>query len=90
MLCSKSSPSAPMNSATGRSRKNPSTASTTPHSADTVIISVNISFALSCFRSPMVLAIGAPPPVPNMKPTQPSTSSSGIIRLTAANAVLPA
>ena len=90
MLCSRSSPSAPMSLATGRSRKNPSAASTTPQAADTTMMRVNISFALSDLRSPMVFAMSAPPPVPNIKPTHPSTSSSGMIRLTAANGVLPA
>ena len=38
---------------------------------------------------PMVRAIRALPPAPNMKPTVPSIISTGMIKLTAAKGVLP-
>ena len=45
-------------------------------------------FSLS--PSPKVFATSAEPPVPNMKPTVDSIIRNGIIRLIAANGVLPA
>ena len=45
--------------------------------------------AFTGLPSPSVLATSAEPPVPSMNPTAPSTISRGIIRLMAANGVLP-
>lgn len=48
-----------------------------------------VSFALPFLPSPSCLAISALPPVPNMKPTMPRIISTGMMKLTAAKAVLP-
>ena len=90
MLFSSSCPAAPKSSAIGRRKIMPSTDSTTPQAAETVTISVKISFAFLSSPSPMVFAISAPPPVPNIKPIQPNIISTGIIKFTAAKGVLPA
>ena len=58
--------------------------------AETYTIMEKMSLARSRSPWPMVLAISAPPPVPNMNPTQPKPSSTGMIRFTAAKGVFPA
>ena len=82
-------PSAPSNSATGRSKICPSSANTRPQAQDTQISMEKIRLALCVFPSPIVLAIRAPPPVPNIKPMHPSITRKGMMKFTAANAVLP-
>ena len=74
----------------GRMKTMPSTASTTPRAKDTYTKSEKFRFARSGSPSPKLLATSAEPPVPNMKPTVAITIRKGIIRLTAANGVLPA
>ena len=49
----------------------------------------NCSLALFCLPSPIVLAINAPPPVPNRNPTHPNIKRKGMIKLIAVNGVLP-
>ena len=68
----------------------PIAASATPQAIEEYTISEKILLALSLSPSPMVFAISAPPPVPNIKPTQPRIISTGIIKFTAAKAVSPA
>ena len=46
-------------------------------------------FARTGSPSPSVLAISALPPAPNIKPTAPSTMSTGRMKFTAAKALLP-
>ena len=75
--------------ATGLINIIPRSPNTIPHIAENATINENMWLAFSFFPSPSHIAISAPPPVPNINPTQPRIISTGIIRLTAANEVLP-
>ena len=63
--------------------------STTPSPATHQMKSVKYREASSGFPSPSVRATMALPPVPSMKPTEPTSIGTGMMRLTAAKAVLP-
>ena len=89
MLPSRSAPSAPISDATGRRKSSPAAAITTPENAAAYTTSENVSSAFFRFPSPSVFAISAPPPVPNRNPAPPSSMRSGMMKLTAANAVFP-
>ena len=62
---------------------------TAPQAADTYTNRENSLFAFSESPSPIVLAISALPPVPNMNPMEPRIIRNGIIKLTAAKGVFP-
>ena len=49
----------------------------------------NRRFASSGLPSPMVLAIKAPPPVPNKNPTHPRIIKKGMMKFTAAKGDFP-
>jgi len=88
-LFSSSSPSAPISRAKGRRNSSPTAVSTRPQRMEAKTVMEKSLSAFSALPSPMVLAIDAPPPVPNMKPTPPRIIRKGIIRFTAAKGVLP-
>ena len=49
----------------------------------------NSSRAFSCLPSPIVFAMTAQPPAPNINPIEPSIMINGHVKLTEANDVLP-
>ena len=51
--------------------------------------SENSLWALSLSPAPMVMAMRALPPVPNMKPTVPRIIRKGMMKFTAAKGVFP-
>ena len=83
-------PSAPKSADICGKKIIPIRASTVPIKAAAKTTSENVLLAFSFSPSPKFLAISAPPPVPNIKPMQPSIISTGIMKLTAAKGVLPA
>ncbi len=81
--------SAPSSAATGRINRMPSTAITAPQAMDTYTNRENSRFAFSLSPAPMVMAMMALPPVPNIKPTAPRIIKNGMIKFTAAKGVFP-
>ena len=62
---------------------------TIPQIIVAIIRSEKIFCAFSFFPSPMILAINALPPVPNINPITPVIIRNGMIKFTAANDVFP-
>ena len=65
------------------------TAITRPETTVAAIRREKISWAFSRLPSPIIRAIRALPPVPNINPMAPTTIRNGIMKLTAANGVFP-
>ena len=86
---SSSSPSAPIRDATGLRKRMPRREITTLPAADTYTSMEKIRFAFSLSPVPMVMAIRALPPVPNINPTAPRIIRKGMIKFTAAKGVFP-
>ena len=82
-------PLAPSTTAIGRINIIPITDSATPDTMQRYISIEKYSLAFSFLPSPSVFDTMALPPVPIINPTEPSIITTGIIRLTAANASLP-
>ncbi len=82
-------PSAPRMAATGRINTIPSSAMTMPLIMDTYTNRENSRFALSLSPAPIVMAMMALPPVPNINPTAPNIIRNGMIKFTAAKGVFP-
>ena len=83
------SPVAPRSSASGFIKIIPMAERITPLTIQRYMSIEKYSLAFSSFFSPRVLDTMALPPVPTIKPVEPSIIITGIIRFTAANASLP-
>ena len=83
------SPLAPSQTAMGRIKIKPKAPRTTPKATVTYTKRENNRRARSLSPSPMVRAIRALPPAPNINPTVPSIISTGMIKFTAAKGGLP-
>ena len=90
MQSSSSSAMAPSRTAAGRSTSRATTVKITPSTAVAQTSMENSSLARFLLPVPSVIATRALPPVPSIKPMQPNACKNGIMRLTAANACLPA
>ncbi len=90
LLFSSSSPSAPSQAETLGINITPNTAKTIPHRNEVITFCVKSSSALSCLPSPIYFDISATPPVPNRKPAALSIITTGMMKLSAVNAILPA
>ena len=76
-------------SAIGLIAKKNETDKTTPTPNVTYVIKENVLLASSYFCSPSFLETNAPPPLPNINPTQATSIMIGKIRFTPANALVP-
>ena len=85
-----SEPCAPSAASTDSSTTAPTAARRMPDATAASAMKLNRRFARTASPSPMVFATSAAPPVPSMKPTDPSPMANGNTRFTAASASLPA